>query len=62
MKIDIMTLFPEMFTETLGKSIIGNAVEKGIVDIEYTNIRDFSNNKHNKVDDYTLSGKGCGVA
>ncbi len=56
MKIDIMTLFPQMFYETLGSSIIGNAVENGIVDIEYTDIRDFSNNKHNKVDDYTYGG------
>ncbi|MDO5708010.1 MAG: tRNA (guanosine(37)-N1)-methyltransferase TrmD [Andreesenia angusta] len=56
MKIDIMTLFPEMFKETLGTSIIGNAIEKGIVDIEYTDIREFSNNKHNKVDDYPFGG------
>lgn len=60
MKIDIITLFPEMFFEVLEKSIIGRAIEKGLVEINYTNIRDFSNNKHNKVDDYTYGG-GMGM-
>ncbi len=56
MKIDIMTLFPQMFTEVLGTSIIGRAIENNIVSIDYTDIRDFSTNKHNKVDDYTYGG------
>lgn len=56
MKIDIMTLFPQMFSEVLGSSIIGRAVENNIVSIDYTDIRDFSTNKHNKVDDYTYGG------
>lgn len=56
MKIDILTLFPGMFRDVLGSSIVGRAIENGIVDIAYTDIRDFSNNKHNKVDDYTYGG------
>lgn len=56
MRIDILTLFPEMFKEVLGTSIIGRAIENNIVEINYTNIRDFSNNKHGKVDDYTFGG------
>lgn len=55
MKIDFLTLFPEMFS-AMNQSIIGRAVEKGIVDLNYVNIRDFSNNKHKKVDDYVFGG------
>jgi len=55
MKIDFLTLFPDMFS-AMNQSIIGRAVEKGIVDLNYVNIRDFSNNKHKKVDDYVFGG------
>ena len=55
MKFDVLTLFPEMF-ETLNKSIIGRAVEKELIDINLINIRDFSNNKHKKVDDTPYGG------
>lgn len=55
MKIDFLTLFPEMFAP-LNCSIIGRAKEKGIVDINCVNIRDFSLNKHKKVDDYVFGG------
>lgn len=55
MKIDFLTLFPEMFS-AMNQSIIGRAVEKGIVDLNYVNIRDFSKNKHKKVDDYVFGG------
>ncbi|MTI69978.1 MAG: tRNA (guanosine(37)-N1)-methyltransferase TrmD [Firmicutes bacterium] len=56
MKIDVLTLFPEMFNGVLNESIIGRAIDNNIVDINYTNIRDYSNNKHNKVDDYPFGG------
>lgn len=59
MKFDILTLFPEMF-DVLNKSIIGKAVEKGIIDINIINIRDFSKDKHKKVDD-TPYGGGAGM-
>ncbi|GAA0768799.1 tRNA (guanosine(37)-N1)-methyltransferase TrmD [Clostridium subterminale] len=59
MKIDILTLFPEMF-QMFNHSIIGNAMEKGILSINTTNIRDFSTNKHKKVDDYPYGG-GAGM-
>ncbi len=60
MKIDILTLFPEMFEATLGGSILGRAQEKGILDIKLTNIRDYSKDKHNKADDYPFGG-GAGM-
>jgi tRNA (guanine37-N1)-methyltransferase len=56
MIIKIMTLFPEMFTGPLSNSIILRAKEKNIIDLEYINIRDFSDNKHKKVDDYPYGG------
>ena len=55
MKFDVLTLFPEMF-EVLNESIIGRAVEKELIDINLVNIRDFSNNKHKKVDDTPYGG------
>jgi len=59
MKFNVLTLFPEMF-ETIKQSIIGKAIEKGIVEINLINIRDFSKNKHKKVDD-TPYGGGAGM-
>ena len=59
MKFDILTLFPEMF-EGIKQSIIGKAIEKEIIDINIVNIRDFSKNKHKKVDD-TPYGGGAGM-
>ena len=50
MKFDVLTLFPEMF-DTMKQSIIGKAIEKKLIDINTVNIRDFSENKHKKVDD-----------
>ncbi len=58
MRIDILTLFPEMFTPVTEDSILGRACEKGTIEIELTNIRDFSNDKHNKADDYPFGGGG----
>ncbi len=60
MKIDIMTLFPDMCEAVLGESIIGRARKAGKVEINCHNIRDYSGNKHNKVDD-TPYGGGMGM-
>ena len=59
MKFDVLTLFPEMF-EPLKSSIIGKAIEKKLIDINIINIRDFSEDKHKKVDD-TPYGGGAGM-
>jgi len=59
MKFDVLTLFPEMF-EPLKKSIIGKAVDNHIIELNFINIRDFSKNKHKKVDD-TPYGGGPGM-
>ena len=59
MQFDVLTLFPEMF-ESLNESIIGRAKEKGLININLVNIRDFSKNKHKKVDD-TPYGGGAGM-
>lgn len=59
MKIDILTLFPDMF-EAIKQSIIGRAIENKVIDINLINIRDFSKDKHKKVDD-TPYGGGAGM-
>ena len=59
MKFDVLTLFPEMF-EPIKQSIIGKAEEKKLIDINLINIRDFSKNKHKKVDDTPYCG-GAGM-
>ena len=59
MKFDVLTLFPEMF-EPIKHSIINRAVEKNVIDINLINIRDFSKDKHNHVDD-TPYGGGAGM-
>ena len=59
MKIDILTLFPEMF-EPLKQSILGRAIENNLIEINLINIRDFSKDKHKKVDD-TPYGGGAGM-
>lgn len=59
MKFDVLTLFPEMF-EPLNTSIIGRAVKEKLIEINLTNIRDFSKDKHKKVDD-TPYGGGSGM-
>ena len=60
MKIDILTLFPEMFDGFLNTSIIKRARENGSVDIKVHNFRDYSLDKHNRVDDYPYGG-GAGM-
>lgn len=59
MKINILTLFPEMFAP-LQESMLGRAREKGILDINLINIRDYTEDKHNRVDD-TPFGGGAGM-
>jgi len=56
MRIDVLTLFPEMFHGVLGTSIIGRAIENKILDINLVNIRDFAKNRHKQTDDYPYGG------
>ncbi|MBD1380024.1 tRNA (guanosine(37)-N1)-methyltransferase TrmD [Metabacillus arenae] len=60
MKIDFLTLFPEMFEGVLGSSILKKAQEKNAVEFNVTNFREFSSNKHQTVDDYPYGG-GAGM-
>lgn len=60
MRIDILSLFPEMFGGVFGASITKRAIKKNILDIAITNPRDFAFNKHNQVDD-TPYGGGAGM-
>lgn len=57
-RIDVLTLFPEMCESVFGTSILGKAREKGIVALNAVNFRDFSGNKHNSVDDTPYGGGG----
>lgn len=59
MKFNVLTLFPEMF-ETVKQSVTGKAIEKNIIELNLINIRDFSKDKHKKVDD-TPYGGGAGM-
>ena len=59
MKFDVLTLFPDMF-KSLDESVIGKAIEKKLIEINLINIRDFSKDKHKKVDD-TPYGGGAGM-
>ncbi|SFE16038.1 tRNA (guanine37-N1)-methyltransferase [Paenibacillus algorifonticola] len=58
MRVDVLTLFPEMFDGVFGASILGKAQEKGIVSLNAINFRAYSGNKHNTVDDYPYGGGG----
>lgn len=60
MKIDVLSLFPEMFTGVLGSSILKKAAEKEAVSYQIINFRDYSDNKHQSVDDYPYGG-GAGM-
>ncbi|MBE8953571.1 MAG: tRNA (guanosine(37)-N1)-methyltransferase TrmD, partial [Quinella sp. 1Q7] len=51
MLIDIITLFPKMFAGVFGESIIKRAVDKKILDVRFTQLRDFATDKHHHVDD-----------
>ena len=56
MKIDILTLFPNMFENVFNESIIKRAIDKKLVDIKIHDIRDYTTDKHNRVDDYAFGG------
>lgn len=56
MRIDILTLFPEVFEGYLATSIVGRAVARGLVDVECTNFRDFARDRHRSVDDKPFGG------
>ena len=60
MRIDILTLFPEMFDCVLSASMLGRAQANGLIDIRVHNIRDYTDNKHRKADDYPFGG-GAGL-
>ena len=60
MKINIMTLFPEMFSNFFTESIVGRAVKNNIIDYKIYNIRDYSDDPNKRVDDYTYGG-GSGM-
>lgn len=60
MKYHVLTLFPEMIQQGLNASILGKAQEKGIIDLNLINIRDYADNKHKQVDDYPFGG-GAGM-
>ncbi len=60
MKIDILTLFPEMFNKVFEGGVLGRAIDRGLVAINPVNIRDFSRDRHKRVDDYPYGG-GAGM-
>lgn len=60
MNYHVLTLFPEMVKQGLNTSIIGRAIEKGLITLNAVNIREFSEDKHNRVDDYPYGG-GAGM-
>ena len=60
MKIDVLTLFPEMLRPMLSESILGRAVEAGILKVNLVNIRDYTLDKHRRTDDYPFGG-GAGM-
>ena len=60
MLIDVLTLFPEMFPGVLGASMLGRAAENGLLSICVHDIRDYTDNKHRKADDYPFGG-GAGL-
>lgn len=60
MHYHVLTLFPDMISQGLSTSIIGRAMQEGIITLSTVNIRDFSTNKHMKVDDYPYGG-GAGM-
>ena len=59
-RFHILTLFPKMVMDGLNTSIIGRAIDAGLLEINAVNIRDYSTNKHMKVDDYPYGG-GAGL-
>ena len=60
MRIDILTIFPEMFESVLGSSILGRALAQGLLEVRCTDIRPYSDRKHKNTDDYPFGG-GAGM-
>jgi tRNA (guanine37-N1)-methyltransferase len=60
MRFDVLTIFPELINTVINESITGRAINNGIIEVNAVNIRDFSTNKHKKVDDYPYGG-GSGM-
>ena len=60
MNFHVLTLFPEMILQGAGTSILGRALDQGLIHLEAVNIRDYTQNKHGRVDDYTYGG-GAGM-
>lgn len=60
MRIDVLTLFPEMFGGVLGASMLGRAAEAGLLEFHVHDIRAYTENKHKKADDYPFGG-GAGL-
>jgi len=60
MKFNILTLFPGMINDAMNHSIMGKSIEKGLLEVNSVDIRDYTDNKHKKVDDYTYGG-GAGM-
>jgi tRNA (guanine37-N1)-methyltransferase len=56
LRIDVLTIFPEMFAPVLGASILKRAAEKGVVEVNVHDLRDWSRDKHKKVDDHPYGG------
>lgn len=57
-RFDVLTIFPEMMEAVLGESITGRAREKGLLEMNFINIRDYTKDKHKRTDDYPYSGGG----
>jgi tRNA (guanine37-N1)-methyltransferase len=60
MKFVVLTLFPDMIKQAVAHSVLGRAIEKGLITVEAVDIRDYAHNKHNTVDDYPFGG-GAGM-
>lgn len=60
MRFVVLTLFPDMIQQAVRHSVLGRAIEKGIISVEAVDIRDYAHNKHNTVDDYPFGG-GAGM-
>ena len=60
MKIDVITVLPEVFPAYLGASIVGRAQERGLLDVRVHNLRDYTEDKHHVTDDYPFGG-GAGM-
>ena len=56
MRIDVLTLFPDMVEQPLKSSLLGKAIDDKVIEVHVTNMRDFADNKHNTVDDAPYGG------